>query len=120
MIGVDKAAKQMVCGICVTKRLFGANLRCTFSRFDRFGFAKFDLWQALDLPTFVNEEDGNEDLGNGDLIGDINWVLCDFWGKGRGAKRSWVGGSQLWATCDPKTGTSRKVAIRTAECCLLV
>ena len=25
-------------------------------------------------------------------MGDVNWVLCDFGGKGREAKRSWVGG----------------------------
>jgi hypothetical protein len=34
----------------------------------------------------VNEEDGN-----GALMGDVNWALWDFGGKGRGAKRGWVG-----------------------------
>ena len=37
--------------------------------------------------TVVNKEDRNKDL-----IGDVNWVLYDFGGKGRGAKKGWLGG----------------------------
>ena len=58
------------------------------------------------IGTFVNEEDGN-----GDLMGDVNWVLCDF---------GWKGRVPVLDHLCPKTRTSRKVAIRIAEYCLLV
>jgi hypothetical protein len=62
----------------------------------------------------VNEEDGNEDL-----MKDVNWVLYDFGWKGRGAVRLGWGVPVLDHLC-PKTKTSRKAAIQTAEYYLLV
>ena len=61
-------------------------------------------------------------------MGDVNWVLYDLAGNGRGAKRSCVGlgglflegGALVLTTCVPKTRTARKATIRTAEYCLLV
>ena len=54
--------------------------------------------------TFVNKEDGNKDL-----IGDVNWVLCDFRGKGRGAKKGWWGGPSFGPPVSEKLGPREKL-----------
>jgi len=43
-------------------------------------------------------------------MGDVNWVLCDFGGKGKGAKRSWVGvGPSFGPPVSQKLGPREKL-----------
>jgi len=54
--------------------------------------------------TVVNKEDRNKDL-----IGDVNWVLYDFGGKGRGAKKGWLGGPSFRPPVSQKLGPREKL-----------
>ena len=56
--------------------------------------------------TFVNKE-----YGNGDLMGDVNWLLCNFWGKGRRSEKGVRGKGRGSPVLDHPLGFRREKAL---------